>query len=288
MSHIWMNHIAHVNESRHTYERVMSHTWMRHVTHTDESCHTYEWVMSYIRKSRCVIHDGVATIGRLLKIIGFFCRIWSLLLGSFAKETYNFKEPTDRSQPIYSFLLKMPGLVWVALQHTATHCDTLQHTATHCNTLQHTATHCDTLRHTATHCDTLRHIVTHCVTLPPCSAIRRIPQKSVLYFSKVCFVVILHSELRSVLTFENFRLQSWLLRNSVKRFVEFLRHQLCISQKSASEVNLHSEFRSDLPFENSRIQSWLLRNSYEFIEFLNAKFSVYASQWQLLPQWGDF
>ena len=27
-----------------------------------------------------------------------------------------------------------------ALQHTATHCNTLQHTATHCNLLQHTAT----------------------------------------------------------------------------------------------------------------------------------------------------
>ena len=32
---------------------------------------------------------GVATMGRLLKIIGLFCRIWSLLWGSFAKETYN-------------------------------------------------------------------------------------------------------------------------------------------------------------------------------------------------------
>jgi len=39
----------------------------------------------------------------------------------------------------------------LALQHTATHCNTLQHTATHCNTLQHTATHCNTLQHTATH-----------------------------------------------------------------------------------------------------------------------------------------
>ena len=34
---------------------------------------------------------------------GLFCRIWSLLQGSFAKETYNFKEPTNRSHPIYSF-----------------------------------------------------------------------------------------------------------------------------------------------------------------------------------------
>jgi len=43
---------------------------------------------------------GVATIGRLLKIIGLFCRISSLLQVSFTKETYNFKEPTNRSHPI--------------------------------------------------------------------------------------------------------------------------------------------------------------------------------------------
>jgi len=42
----------------------------------------------------------VATISRLLKIVGLFCRIQSLLQGSFAKETYNFKEPTSRSHPI--------------------------------------------------------------------------------------------------------------------------------------------------------------------------------------------
>ena len=43
---------------------------------------------------------GVATISRLLKMIGLFCRILSLLWVSFAKETYHFKEPTNRSHPI--------------------------------------------------------------------------------------------------------------------------------------------------------------------------------------------
>jgi len=43
---------------------------------------------------------GVATISRLLKIISLFCRIWSFLCGSFTKETYNFKEPINRSHPI--------------------------------------------------------------------------------------------------------------------------------------------------------------------------------------------
>jgi len=30
------------------YGRVMSHTWMSHVTHINESCHTYEGGMSHI------------------------------------------------------------------------------------------------------------------------------------------------------------------------------------------------------------------------------------------------
>jgi len=47
---------------------------------------------------------GVATISRLLKIIGLFCRISSLLYGSFAKETYNCKKPTNRSHPIWQWM----------------------------------------------------------------------------------------------------------------------------------------------------------------------------------------
>jgi len=48
----------------------------------------------------CFSRYGVVTIRRLLKIIGLFCRISSLLQGSFAKESYNFKKPTNRSHPI--------------------------------------------------------------------------------------------------------------------------------------------------------------------------------------------
>jgi len=49
----------------------------------------------------------VATISRLLKIIGLFGRISFLLYGSFAKETYHLKEPTNRSHPIL--------VIWVAI-----------------------------------------------------------------------------------------------------------------------------------------------------------------------------
>jgi len=45
---IRMSHVTHVNESCHTYKWVMSHIWMSHSTHMNESRHTFEWVMSHI------------------------------------------------------------------------------------------------------------------------------------------------------------------------------------------------------------------------------------------------
>jgi len=52
---VWMSHVTHMNEARHTYEWGTAHIWMRHVTHThayvvwrvDELCHTYAWVTSH-------------------------------------------------------------------------------------------------------------------------------------------------------------------------------------------------------------------------------------------------
>ena len=49
----WMSHVTHMNESCHTYERVMSHIWMSHITHTNvTSLCSLEclngWVMSHI------------------------------------------------------------------------------------------------------------------------------------------------------------------------------------------------------------------------------------------------
>jgi len=58
---------------------------------------------------------GVATISRLLKIIGLFCRILSLLYGSFAKETYNIKEPTNLSHPIHTQSIRMVHVRGVTL-----------------------------------------------------------------------------------------------------------------------------------------------------------------------------
>jgi len=44
---------------------------------------------------------GMASISRLLKIIGLCCKRALQKRWVYAKETYNFKEPTNRSNPIY-------------------------------------------------------------------------------------------------------------------------------------------------------------------------------------------
>ena len=98
--------------------------------------HDQTWYIHYAQR----IHYGVASISRLLEIIGLFCkRALQKRLYS-AKETYHFKEPTNR-QTLYTFAAPPISRPYT-LQHTATHCDTLQHTATLCSTLQHTAAHC--------------------------------------------------------------------------------------------------------------------------------------------------
>ena len=48
--------------------------------------------------------------------MGLFKTIQSLLQGSFAKETYNFKEPTNRSHPITCLLLCYDKIENVALE----------------------------------------------------------------------------------------------------------------------------------------------------------------------------
>ena len=55
---------------------------------------------------------GVATTSRLPKSTCLFCRIQSLLQGSFAKETYNLKAPTHRSHPTYVEDTRARNVAW--------------------------------------------------------------------------------------------------------------------------------------------------------------------------------
>ena len=125
-------------------------------------------------------------------MIGLFCRISSLLQGSFAKETYHFKAPTNRSHPIQQTpivcnSLHLTATRLIILQHatqcthyTATHYISLQHTLSYCNTqhnvlatLQLTTSHCNTPDRTATQCAyqtaihyiSLQHTLSYCNTM---------------------------------------------------------------------------------------------------------------------------
>ena len=69
--------------------------------HTNSNTHIFEQICLYSSKT---IEYGVATISRLLKIIGLFCS--PIQETMFCKETYKFKEPTNRSHPISEYLLE--------------------------------------------------------------------------------------------------------------------------------------------------------------------------------------
>ena len=84
---------------------------------------------------------GVATVSRINSIIGLFCRISSLLQGSFAKETYNFIDPTSQSQPILDLLYTIGIQLIVAACCSVLQCvvvcySVLQSVAVCCSVLQ--------------------------------------------------------------------------------------------------------------------------------------------------------
>ena len=114
LSHVTATHAATHGSA---LQRTLQHTVRHTNTHTQASCRGSQDVTIYSSRQVNILKsqiftlfalehhaytctDGVATNSRLLKIIGLFYRILSLLEGSFAKETYNFKEPANRSHPI--------------------------------------------------------------------------------------------------------------------------------------------------------------------------------------------
>jgi len=68
-------------------------------THTHAHIHTHTVRQTYIKDSQTDGY-GVATISRLLKIIGLLCKRALYKRRYSAKETYNFKETTNRSHLI--------------------------------------------------------------------------------------------------------------------------------------------------------------------------------------------
>ena len=53
MSHIWMSHVTHMNESCHTCEWVMSHIWMTLLICMKEPCHINDWA----ENAQCHVYE---------------------------------------------------------------------------------------------------------------------------------------------------------------------------------------------------------------------------------------
>jgi len=72
----------------HTHTHIHIHTHTHIPTHHTPNTHTHQG------------YYGVAMVSRIDKIVGRFCRTFSLLYDSFAKETYNLIDPNYQSHPI--------------------------------------------------------------------------------------------------------------------------------------------------------------------------------------------
>jgi len=146
-----------------TLKWVMSH-WNKFFTHEDMS---QTWHFTYLIFLRNITDEwGMSHMRYFSEIHHYFPQKYiSLFLKQIPRNITNSQKYHYFSETLLFLALGHPATLCDTLQHSATHWNTLHYTATHCNTLQHTATHCNTLQHTATHCSTLQHTVAHCNTL---------------------------------------------------------------------------------------------------------------------------
>jgi len=113
------------------YEWVMSHVWMGHDRHSHALLHPQSsppWAHRsqlgrrwYQSDMTSYIYE-VATTSRLLKIIGLFCKRALKKRRHSAKETYDFKEPTNCSHPIawQIHVYSIPHMYMMRDWHSAT------------------------------------------------------------------------------------------------------------------------------------------------------------------------
>jgi len=88
----------------HTYTYTYMHAYICTHVRARTSTHTFKYPTKrqpcvFVWRLKMWICFKVATISRLLKIVGLFCKRALLKRRYSAKETYNFKEPTNRSPP---------------------------------------------------------------------------------------------------------------------------------------------------------------------------------------------
>ena len=98
---------------------IMCNTWVKRNTHISCVCNTH----------------GVATISKLLQIIGLCCKRALQKRQYSAKETSNCKEPTNHSHPIGHIHGREKFFVYVYETHTQPWVTSLKHTQIHENSI---------------------------------------------------------------------------------------------------------------------------------------------------------
>jgi len=102
-SHVWHNSFICVTRLIHTC--AVTQWGLEWAGHVDRPMsHRNGGLQKKKQSTEISIIYGVATISRLLKSIGLFCKraLWNRLYS--AKETYNFKEPTNHSHPLHNLI----------------------------------------------------------------------------------------------------------------------------------------------------------------------------------------
>ena len=122
------------------YEWVMSHIWMSHVTHMNESCHILKYAVPFI-SMRHVTHTNAHNSFSQNTHEGPFVCQWHFLCDLTLSCATCRIYMGDVAHAYVSQRRLLKVCLKYTLQHTATHCITLQRTATHCNAMQHDATH---------------------------------------------------------------------------------------------------------------------------------------------------
>jgi len=86
-----------------SFAKALHKTHCKTLQHTATHCNTLQRAAKEPTAHQCLARYGVAWISWLLKIIDLFCKRALYERRYSAKETYNFKEPINRSHPIGLF-----------------------------------------------------------------------------------------------------------------------------------------------------------------------------------------
>jgi len=160
VSHMWMSHFTHVNESCHTYERVMSCVFR----HVNESCYTCKWVVSQMWMSHvthmnvsCHAYSDMSEPCRVLQCVAVCCSVMQCVAVCCSVMSRVFRHVRA---------MQSVAVCCSVMQCVAVWCSVLQCHVTRIQTCPSHAECCSALQCVAVRCSVLQWHVTRIQTCP--------------------------------------------------------------------------------------------------------------------------